>query len=240
MPARPRIGITLDSRLEPAGGTSPRTYHSGSGYGDAVAAAGGIPLWLGHDAETLEPMLELCDAILLTGGGDPDTSAFGVDTHRDARLVDPRRQAFELALLDRLGEPAQAETPVLGICLGMQLMALHAGGTLDQAMAETMGDAAAIHADFQRHRIRITAESDILPGPGTVHDVISSHRQRVTDPGRLAIAAMAEDGTIEAVHDPQKPWRMGVQWHAERSREADHPLGWGLIVSLVQAATVCR
>ncbi|MFW6335938.1 MAG: gamma-glutamyl-gamma-aminobutyrate hydrolase family protein [Phycisphaeraceae bacterium] len=237
MPAPPpRIGITLDSRLEPAGGTSPRTCHTGSGYGDAVAAAGGVPLCLGHHAETIPHLLDICDAFILTGGGDPDTSAFGVATHSAARLVDPRRQAFELALLDALETSEHAGTPLLGVCLGMQMMCLHAGGMLDQAMTETMGEAAAIHADFQPHAIRITAETAVLPAKGTRHDVISSHRQRVSDPGRLEVAALAEDATIEAVHDPSRPWRVGVQWHAERTRDASHPVGWGLIASLVQAA----
>lgn len=237
MPHRPLIAITLDSRVEPAGSTSPRTYHTGSGYADAVADAGGAPILIGHHGDALDRVLDLADGFIFTGGGDPDTTAFGEATHPEARVVDPRRQAFELALLDRLDRPPHADTPVLGVCLGMQLMALRGGAKLDQAMWESMGDdAAAAHAGFQPHRVTVTAEAPMLPPPPFAGETVSSHRQRITDPGSLTAAARADDGTIEAVWDAARPWRLGVQWHAERTRDADTPLGWGLIRRLVEAA----
>lgn len=238
MPDRPPlIAITLDSRLEPDDADSPRTYHSGAGYGDAVAAAGGVPLWVGHDLDALPRLLTLCDAFVLTGGGDPDTRALGEPTHPDARLMDPRRQAFELALLDALAAEDFAARPVLGVCLGMQLMCLHAGGKLDQAMVETMGERAAdAHRGFRRHLVAAASDAPAVLAPAARWEVVSSHRQRIVDAGRLRVAAAADDGTVEAVFDPARPWRIGVQWHAERTRDASHPLGWGLFAALVRAA----
>jgi len=232
----PLIAITLDSRVDPDHTTSPRTYHSGAGYGDAVAAAGGVPIWVGHDLAVLPRIVELCEGFILTGGDDPDVAAFGGVTHPDARVLDARRQAFELALLDALDSPPHADKPVLAVCLGMQLMALRAGGRLDQAMGETMGDAAGLHRGFQPHPVTIDIDTPMLPPRGERCDVISSHRQRITDPGRLAVAATADDDTIEAVVDADRSWRLGVQWHPERSRDPSHLLGWGLIRRLIRAA----
>lgn len=232
----PLIGITLDVRVEADQATSPRTYHSGTGYGEAVTAAGGVPLWLGHDLDALPRLLSLCDGFILTGGGDPDMQAFGEANHPAARVIDPRRQAFECAMLDALDTPEHAATPLLGVCLGMQLIALRAGGRLDQYMPDTMGDAAAAHARFVSHRVTLRGDAPMLSDADASCAVISSHRQRVIEPGGLAVVAVADDGTIEAVWDPARPWRLGVQWHAERSRDLDHPLGWGLIRRLVRAA----
>ena len=61
---------------------------------------------------------------------------WGVPTHPRAKPVDGRRQAFEVALLEALD--AHPARPVLGVCLGMQLMALHAGGGLDQHLPDSL------------------------------------------------------------------------------------------------------
>ena len=114
------------------GGGGPLRYEVRCAYAAAVVAAGGVPVMLPHEVELADDYVERCDGLLLTGGGDPTTEAFGEPTHPLADRIDPRRQAFELALL----EAAEAgDTPVLGVCLGMQLMALHAGGRAAPAPA---------------------------------------------------------------------------------------------------------
>ena len=67
---------------------------------------------------------------MFIGGDDPRTEPFGEPTHPKATPVEPERQAFETALLEELQRRPGA--PVLGVCLGMQMMALHAGGKLNQ------------------------------------------------------------------------------------------------------------
>ena len=60
---------------------------------------------------------------------DPATEPFGEPTHAAAKLISPARQRYEAALLRHLNNGAH-DKPTLGVCLGMQMMALDAAGTL--------------------------------------------------------------------------------------------------------------
>jgi putative glutamine amidotransferase len=129
--ARPRFGISVDlveNRLQVS-----------RGYAQMVRRAGADAILLVPDTDGLETCLDVCDGFVLTGGDDPIMETWKVRTHPAARPVDPDRQRFELALLDALD--SRPEVPVLGICLGMQLMALHAGGRLDQYLPDTLATA---------------------------------------------------------------------------------------------------
>lgn len=240
----PVIGITMDNDTDAP--PHPRLRVT-CAYGDAVAAAGGLPVALPQRIELAHEYVNLCDAFLLTGGDDPAMELFGVTTHPQARPIDPQRQAFEFALLEALDR--QPEKPTLGVCLGMQLMALHAGGTLNQYLADTLGDGAALHADGCAHPIIINAEDCLLHEPETKNqkpatsNVHSHHRQAIAAPGRLRTIATAPDGVIEAIDAPptERPFYIGVQWHPERAEEdVDSPLNRGLIRRLVHAARATR
>lgn len=214
----PLIGITADREND--------KYAQGVSYAAAVASAGGIPLILPHTITALDRYIALCDAFILTGGDDPIMEEWGIATHPLAKKIDPHRQSFELALLRALAaDEALRRKPVLGICLGMQLMALEAGGTLDQHLPESSPAAAARHWGGKPHAVA----GDL--GSGTV---LSHHRQVVIDPGRMRICAAADDGIIEAVVDDDRPFYLGVQWHPERTN--DPSFGVGVFQQLVIAA----
>ena len=219
---RPLIGITIDNvENDIASGR----YESNVAYSRAVVEAGGLPLLLPQEVELAAQYADLCDGLILTGGDDARTEGFGVPAHPQARCIEPRRQTFELALLDALEKKPQR--PVLGVCLGMQMMALHAGGRLNQHLPDTHANAVEEHQNNQRHSvvIGITA-SAMLPLPDGVplsgevlasQTVVSSHHQAVEDAGRLRIIATSTDGVIEAIDDPARLFYLGVQWHPERS-----------------------
>lgn len=200
-------------------------------YVRAVEAAGGAPVLLapGDDAaRSARAALGAADAFVFAGGDDPATEEFGCPTHASAKRMDPARQAFEVALL-RLLARERPGAPVLGVCLGMQLMALIAGGELDQHMP----DHVPTHADHAADRTHAIAPA----GPGlwlATGVVTSRHRQAVRRAGSLRLVARAPDGVIEAVDDPARAFYRGVQWHPERTREAG--VGLELYRALVEAA----
>ncbi len=219
---RPVVGITADliehNGLDRA--AAPVTYCR------AVTEAGGVPLVLPPLAEAASEQIAVCHALVLTGGDDPALEPFGVETDSRVTRVRPGRQAADSAILEHLANH-QPDLPVLGVCLGMQMMALHAGGTLDQFMPDTTPT----HADhWERDHAVHAADSDWIPG-GSVQ---SKHKQAVTDPGHMRTAAVAHDGIIEAIVDPDRCFYLGVQWHPERT--AHEPLGIELFRRLVRSA----
>ncbi len=164
------------------------------------------------------------DGVILSGGDDPDTTRFGEPIHPAANLVAPDRQVFELELLERL-EQAHPDLPVLGICLGMQMMGLHAGGRLDQHLPDHLST-----ADQHRNGATHAVRGDRFEG--VVH---SHHVQALDDPGRLEVVATAPDGVIEAVEAKERRYMIGVQWHPERTE--DPITGEGVFASFLAA---CR
>jgi len=244
---KPLIGITIDraaSAAPPDPPDSPDSqdvrYQVGPFVGRSLAKAGGVPVLMTPDPGLAGDYADACHGFVFTGGLDPDTTGFGEPMHRKARKMDPVRQAFELALLDELaGRP---DTPVLGICLGMQMMALHAGGKLNQYMPETH-DHPEAHQKGADHRIEVTVQDSVLR-PGDVGDgeaIYSSHQQAVSDPGKMRVVAVAQDGTVEAIDGvPVDAARfyLGVQWHPERG--GGGPLNLGLFRGLVEAARASR
>ncbi|MEM1212250.1 MAG: gamma-glutamyl-gamma-aminobutyrate hydrolase family protein [Planctomycetota bacterium] len=227
---RPIIGITVDNQRNTA---KSGVYESSIAYSRAVAAAGGTPVLLPHAVGAVDRVgeyLKLCNGFVLTGGVDPDVRAFGFELHGSARVMDPGRQAFEVGLLERLRDDAP-DTPVLGVCLGMQLMALVAGGELDQFMPASMGeDAARVHQGDRRHPVEAAVPETVLAGGG---EVVSSHRQAVGEAGSMRVIGAAPDGVIEAIDEPGRRFCVGVQWHPERG--GDGALSAGLIQRFVAA-----
>jgi putative glutamine amidotransferase len=211
---RPLIGLSADA--------GPEKFTLSRSYVDAVLEAGGTPVILPCVAQRSAEFVAMCDGIILTGGDDPITTRWGEPLHPKAKPVDPARQDFELALLDAMA--AEAAMPALGICLGMQLMGLHAGGKLDQHLADTLPTAEQ-HWDRRAHEV-----SGAL-GQGIVH---SHHRQALVHCGSMQVIARAPDGVIEAIRAAHRPFYVGVQWHPERTEDAT--LGVGVIQQLVRAA----
>ena len=216
---RPLIGIGADlARDEQA---RPR-HQVRSTYVDAVMRAGGIPVILPASAEARCAALDRLDGVVIVGGDDIDTRPFGVPLHPMARVMDPERQSAELAMLAALD--ARPAMPVLGICLGMQLMGVHRGATLIQHLDDRIADAAR-HRDDRVHAVQTAVGS----GP-----VASWHHQALADAPGFAEIGRSDDGVLEAIRDDGRPFYLGVQWHPERT--ADPTLGDGVFRLLVQAA----
>ena len=225
-PPLPLIGITAN--------VDERSITVRRGYADAVVAAGGVPVVLvppdpalGDPRSDAIDLVARLDGFVFTGGADPRTEAYGEPTHAMAQTMHPHRQAFEEALLRALdGRP---DAPVLGVCLGMQMMTLHAGGAIHQHLPEIVLTAPD-HLEDRVHKVKMVAPDAILSGG----EVNSNHHQGVREAGKMKVVGVAHDGVIEAVRDPARPFYVGVQWHPERMGEG--PLGWDLFRALVGAA----
>ncbi|MDB5324982.1 MAG: peptidase [Phycisphaerales bacterium] len=233
--AKPRIGITMDYV------TGKPHYMLPWTYAEAVEKAGGLPLMLPYrsDLSQVPHYLDGLDGVVLSGGDDLDPSLFGEERHAMARAVDPDRQKFEFALLTEIERRA---TPVLGICLGSQLMNVHRGGSLYQFLPDMDRSEPLEHRRIgddwgARHGVSVEPKSNLSHLLGkTQLECNTSHKQSVHKPGHgLRVVATAPDGVIEATEDPSFPFYIGVQWHPERQNdEADH---LKLFQGLVSAAT---
>lgn len=216
---RPLIGLTANIVAGEPQLTRP--------YLDMVVAAGGLPVILPPLPSIRGDLLDHVDGVILTGGDDIDVSRLGTPLHPQAQCMHPDRQAAEFALLDALaGRP---DMPVLGICLGMQLMGVHRGNALCQHLADVLPTA-------QRHRDG--AEHPVAAEPGsplTSGLVRSFHHQALLEARSFRIIARSDDGVIEGIVDPSRRFYVGVQWHPERTPH--EATGLAVIKRLVDAST---
>lgn len=229
---KPIIALTTDLvEADPAGVPLKSRVQLREAYVRAVHEAGGVPVLLPPVIEAVRDHVRLAHAFVFVGGDDLRCEAFGKRTHPKAQCVHATRQAYETALLEALQRERPA-APVLGVCLGMQLMAMHAGGDMDQYLPESLATADR-HREDRLHPIEpVHARAErygVVPG-----SVASSHKQAVTDPGRLCVLAKSDDGLIEAVADVDRMYYVGVQWHPERT--PNQALGVRIFERLIRAA----
>src|SRR6185312_9717813 len=76
------------------------------------------------------------DGLVISGGADVEPARYDADPHPRTANWRPDRDAWELALLTAA---EAADLPVLGVCRGMQVMAVHGGGRLDQHTPDLVG-----------------------------------------------------------------------------------------------------
>ncbi|MGC4111888.1 MAG: gamma-glutamyl-gamma-aminobutyrate hydrolase family protein [Nocardioides sp.] len=202
-------------------------------YADAVLAAGGVPVLLppaGATDEVARTVVSRIDALVISGGADVDPARYRAEPHRRTAGWREDRDAWESALLRAADEIG---LPTLGVCRGMQLMAVTAGGSLHQHTPDLVGheEHSPGGAAFGRTDVR-TAEGSRLRGVLGEHvDVGCHHHQSVeTHPGFEPVA-WAVDGSLEAMERPGPRFCVGVQWHPEVG--TDHTL----FAALVAAAT---
>lgn len=234
--SRPRIGIPV--RLTGSSDPDPRVAEANGLFEyivDLVRDAGGEPVLL----TGAEPAAGL-DGVVLPGGGDLDPRLYGEAAGGTCYDVNAAQDALDLAVAR---QAIGAGLPVLGICRGHQLLNVLYGGTLIQDMDPSVvahREPDPVHASgpWAWHPVGIAAGSKVAglyaplagggpagsategaPGaagtPGLTVKIASGHHQavaRVAD--GLVVTAVADDGTVEALEDPDR-WVASVQWHPE-------------------------
>jgi putative glutamine amidotransferase len=238
MAQRPLIGITTDYNSEsvknPGGVVTPAKsiYKLPCTYAAAIELAGGLPVLIPYktDVRLIGQYLDQFDGIVLAGGDDLDPSSWGETYHDKAQRIDPDRQQFEFAML---AEIERRRLPVLGICLGSQVMNVYRGGSLHQFLPDVMRENPLDHrlaGDWsRRHAVTIIEpDSHIARATGQLMlETNTSHKQAVHQLGRnLRITAVSSDGIIEGTEDPSFNFYVGIQWHPERqhTEPAHHAL----------------
>ncbi len=184
------------------------------------------------DAGAAAAVVARIDGLVLAGGADVDPASYGAEAHQSTDLPRHDRDSTERALW----QAARARgIPVLGICRGMQVMAVAEGGVLVQDLpAAGYG---ATHREqpgaFTEHGARFATGSLVAAILGDGAAVNSSHHQAVADPGALTVTGWADDGTIEVLEDPSAAFVLGVQWHPEM---AEDPRLFEALVTAARAA----
>ncbi len=221
---KPRIGITTWLRPLPTLiGEETLLYTLGSEYIDHVVKAGGLPLLLAHGDDPDE-ILDVLDGLLLTGGGDVHPQCYGEVHDGTSTGVNEQADTWEIHLVQKA---AARRMPTLGICRGMQIMAVAFGGHLLQHIteAEKHPDLANLTSEEvlkQRHEVVLEPHSTIATIYATTKRKVNTiHHQAVVDAGPWHVVGWATDGTIEALEQQEQDgWpAIGVQWHPEKMQE---------------------
>jgi putative glutamine amidotransferase len=233
MPPRtetPVIALSVEL-LEPPAYPGRRRYQLFSDYVSALRGVGAAAMLIPGDATADEAalLLQRCDGLLLTGGDDPDLRLLGGPAPLpECLLLPPEQQRLNLALLQLA---LREDLPLLGVCLGMQMMGLAHGSSYVQHLPN-----AAAHGGGARHRVRLQPGSRLaaLTGEPAI-EVASFHHQALASAASgLVAAGWSEDGVLEAVEIPERRFALGVQWHPERTTE--NPASQALFAGFARAA----
>ncbi|MFC4767488.1 gamma-glutamyl-gamma-aminobutyrate hydrolase family protein [Effusibacillus consociatus] len=191
----------------------------GHDYINTVRQVGGIPLGIPvGELSSAGDILQVLDGLILSGGEDIDPILYG--SHPDMRCwtVAPERDRFELALIE---EALRQRKPLLAVCRGMQLINVYFGGSLYLDVSD-YSDKVLTH-QFSRAPRWYNAHHVDLIAPvlqelyqAKTIETNSYHHQAVKEVGKgLTIAAVAEDGIVEALVHPDYPELLAIQWHPE-------------------------
>jgi microsomal dipeptidase-like Zn-dependent dipeptidase/anthranilate/para-aminobenzoate synthase component II len=216
---KPVIGITAN--YEDQKSTLASTYY------DSVIKAGGVPVIIPPtpDQHVIINTLQHIDALILSGGGDINPLWCGEDPIPELHSINQQRDLPEL-LITRLAYNRQI--PILGICRGIQTLAVALGGKVAQHISTNIKHSQDADRTEPTHYVTIEEDSTLyniykehmLPlqseGAGGRLLVNSFHHQAVSEAGsRFRVVARANDGIVEAIESTEYKSIIGVQWHPE-------------------------
>jgi putative glutamine amidotransferase len=219
--AHPVVGVTCDFLPVREGEAKLTVFER---YSVALHEAGATAVFLPPDPRRVEDQIAFVDGLLLPGGDDLDPTLWGGS--RSAAFVpsDPRRTEYEMALAM---VAIERDLPVLGVCLGAQLLNVACGGSL---RADLEGGSVP-HLDESK-LLELRHDVDVMKGSllaralgmpeGGRLSVNSAHKNAPDGlGGPLRASAIALDGIIEAVEHRDRSFVLGVQWHAEHGAGKD-------------------
>ncbi|MEP6618324.1 MAG: gamma-glutamyl-gamma-aminobutyrate hydrolase family protein [bacterium] len=231
---RPLVGIPTQT-LQSLGGVSseiPTSWVMSQRYIVTLAQAGALPVMIPLvDDDTLRGIYERLDAVFLPGGADIDARTYGENPHRKSDTTDRERDRVEVALARWAIDESK---PILGVCRGLQLINVAAGGTLYQDLADEFPgsikhdyfpfNGQGFARDYLAHEVSVAEGTRLAQfvGAGALK-VNSMHHQGIRELGRgLVATAEAPDGLIEALEGQGDSYLVAVQWHPEALTDNDH------------------
>ena len=242
-PHKPVIGIT--------GNYGELTCKLAEGYYKSVVRAGGVPVIIPplSDTSVIINTLEHLDGLILSGGADYDPHYAGEEPCPLLGTINEERDLPEL-FITQLAYNRQL--PILGICRGIQTLAMVLGGHVRQDISDIWQHN---HSQEEARHVAthsVTVEKDsllynIYSGSKlfTLHsslftlEVNSFHHQAVDDAGpRFRVIARSDDGIIEAMESTEYKSILGVQWHPE-CLENGAPIFQWLVGEAMQYRQTC-
>jgi len=244
--SRPIIGVLPDFKEGSANGYSIRNYYAiRANYIESLIKAGATPLILTYDYNAIDSYLDLIDGLMVVGGFmDISPSRYNENFIHPTTKLNLVRENFEAEIVSRalnkkfvpsklnsdngekISKNLNKNLPILGICNGMQLIAVLRGAKLNQHLPENPAllDHEQSHfAEFNDsskpyHQVSVVSGSkySVIADKETLM-VNSSHHQAIStlENSGLKVCALAPDGVIEAIEDPNHDFCIGVQWHPE-------------------------
>jgi putative glutamine amidotransferase len=223
-------------------------------YERAVQMVGGEPVRIPLDQTPaqVKQIINTCDAVLLPGSpADVAPAKYQAERHPKTEASDDKRDAVDELLLE---DAYERKKPILAICYGLQILNVHRTGTLIQSIGDFLAPEKQFinHEAGRRvpvaHTVRVEPDSalaEIVKASsknGLVVNVNSSHHQsaEVVGEGLRVVARCPADGVIEALEGTTPGhFVLAVQWHPERSVEADET-SRAIFRALVDAASERR
>jgi putative glutamine amidotransferase len=223
--SKPLIGIPCRHDVSTIYAKDP-VNAQGDKYLRVISQAGGIPLLIPLNLEmpALRTLYDLAAGILLPGGGDIEPALYQQSTRHELSDVQPDRDQTEIVLSRWAAEEGK---PLLGICRGIQVIAVAAGGTVCQDLPTERPEATLHRYDYlgegedrwhyMAHEVELNPASRLCHILQTERLWVNSlHHQAVESvPAPLHIAGCSSDGVAEAIELPGHPFYCAVQWHPE-------------------------
>lgn len=231
---RPIIGITC--------GLNENSNSIGSEYISAIEEAGGTPiaLTLVKRDECIDDYIRIIDGLLLSGGVDADPILYNEEPHPALGRIDVDRDKVEMQLISKA---ISIGLPILGICRGIQILNVAAGGTLYQDINSNFNNVLKHRQNapgyYGTHNIEVRSESRLLRIIGQSKIRVNSfHHQAVKEvaPGFI-ISAIAHDGVIEGIESINNNFAIGVQFHPELMWQNNPPINALFTEFILEAKT---
>jgi putative glutamine amidotransferase len=216
--------------------------YQGVGFQRPLALAGGVPLILSRVEGSLDDMLDAVEGVVLGGGRDIEPSRYGQEPHERLGPGDPKRDAFELELVERALDRG---LPLLGMCRGIQTINVALGGTLvqDVSIVEEWADhptdrgwtrwkeveRASLDNEpgvpaHPRHSMAIEPGSRLHAALGVEEIEVNSFHHQAIDrlaPG-LRATGLAPDGLIEVIeHASDGGYLLAAQFELQEEWRID-------------------